>query len=125
MIYRKSDCCITPEEFLEETVKTDKYMHGDRCDAPRERNYNKGDNCSMDLARRLSEMQFASIDLNLFLDTHPCDEEALAMYKKINKTIESLKYDYIKKYGPICASDSSEEAPFEWVRAEYKWPWEK
>lgn len=126
MIYRKSECCITPEDLSGETLRTEGYRFEDRCSIPRDKNcYEKEDDCGMDLARRLSEMQFAAIDLNLFLDTHPCDEEALAMHKKINKTLESLKYDYVKKYGPLCAGDSSDKAPFEWVGEEYKWPWEK
>lgn len=127
MIYRKSECCITPDELLSEDIKTDGYYG--------ERHYEMkkdDDDCCREmtcpnenLSRRLSELQFAAIDLNLYLDTHPCDEEALAMFKKVCKTLESAKYDYVKKYGPLKAGDSSDKMPFEWASDEYKWPWEK
>jgi len=126
MIYRKSECCITPEEIAQQSVKTDGILNNDKCDKCRENHvYQDESHCETDLMRRLSELQFAAIDLNLFLDTHPCDEEALMMFKKVNKTLESLKYDYVKKYGPLTAGDSSEKSPFEWVSSNYKWPWEK
>lgn len=102
--------------------KDDRYnKKTDNCDCDCE----KPNECAEDLKRRLSELQFAAIDLNLFLDTHPCDEEALKMFKKITKTMESLKYDYIKKHGPLMAWDSSDEAPFQWASEQFKWPWER
>ena len=139
MIYRNSECNFAPDE--NDNINTNAMEKG--CafppvdwnfkdgwrkkdnDCDKKQNCRENDNCSEDIKRRLSELQFAAIDLNLFLDTHPCDEEALKMYKKITKTIESVKYDYIKKYGPLMACDSSDETPFQWASEGYKWPWEK
>lgn len=107
--YRKDNC---------EKDKCEKdYHEKDKCD--------DFDGCSDDLMRRLTELKFAAIDLNLYLDTHPCDEEALAMFKKVTKTIKSVEMDYIRKYGPLMACDSSENVPFQWASGEFKWPWEK
>lgn len=125
MIYRKSECCITPETNGSEIFETEGGCMKDRCDLPK-RKTNYEDNCTdTDVMRRLSELRFAQIDLNLYLDTHPCDEEALKMFKKVSKTLESLRYDYTRKYGPLKASDSSEDTPFEWASPQFKWPWEK
>ncbi|MBR1993868.1 MAG: spore coat protein CotJB, partial [Firmicutes bacterium] len=33
--------------------------------------------------RKVQELHFAMIELALFLNTHPCDEEALALYGKV------------------------------------------
>ena len=150
MRYRNSECNYTPDEIESNDIKVDASMgcpdnncgkmnmdwnskdgwhnkdnwynkRKDNCDCECE----KPDNCAEDLKRRLSELQFAAIDLNLFLDTHPYDEEALKMFKQVTKTMESLKYDYIKKYGPLMAGDSSEEAPFQWASEKFKWPWER
>ena len=115
-------CFLTKKEKVIEIRPAHWYnKRKDDCDCDCE----KPNDCAEDLKRRLSELQFAAIDLNLFLDTHPCDEEALKMFKKVTKTMESLKYDYIKKYGPLMAGDSSDEAPFQWASEKYKWPWER
>ena len=127
MIYRKSECCIEPAELSSEVFQTDGCgCMTDRCELPEWRGSHEEHDCGdTDIKRRLSELQFAQIDLNLYLDTHPYDEEALKMFKKVSKTLESLKYDYIRKYGPLKARDSSENTPFEWASPQYKWPWEK
>lgn len=127
MIYRKSECCIDPEEASAEIFGTESCgCVNDRCDLSEKMSGKEGQcGAETDIKKRLSELQFAQVDLNLFLDTHPNDEEALKMFKKISKTIESLKYDYNRKYGPLKASDSSETKPFEWASSQYKWPWEK
>lgn len=104
--------------------ENDKWDKKDKCDKVGWDD-NNCDNCSEDLMRRLTELKFAAIDLNLYLDTHPCDEEALEMFKKITKTIKAVEMDYIRKYGPLTAGDSSSEVPFQWASCEFKWPWEK
>ncbi len=125
MIYRKSECCITPETADAVFFETEGGCMKDRCELPKRKSGCEDTCTDTDVMRRLSELQFAQIDLNLYLDTHPNDEEALKMYKKICKTLDSLKYDYIRKYGPLKACDSSENTPFEWASSEFKWPWEK
>ncbi len=163
MRYRNSECCVTPEELVQDNITTEGmpncnwntrdgwYMkdkkcdkcdkdddnwyrrdkYDDKCKDKCDNNWDDKDkcdydnNCSEDLKRRLSELQFAAIDLNLFLDTHPCDKEALEMFKKITKTMESVKMDYVRKYGPLKACDSADDVPFQWASAEFKWPWEK
>lgn len=112
--YRRDKC---EDNWKDKDKCEDNWSDKDKCD------YN--DNSKEDLKRRLSELQFAAIDLNLFLDTHPCDKEALEMFKKITKTIESVKMDYVRKYGPLKAGDSADDVPFQWASGEFKWPWEK
>ena len=128
MRYRNNEFCITPEEIAAETANKcgcdgDNWYKNENSAKDMENMCD--DKCTENLMRKLSELQFAAIDLNLFLDTHPCDEEALKMFKKVVKTIETVKMDYIRKYGPLKAGDSADEVPFEWKSCKFKWPWEK
>lgn len=77
------------------------------------------------LLMQISKAQFAAIDLNLYLDTHPCDQEALTLFKNIVSTHRSLVNDYEAQYGPLTAGSSSCNAPFDWVSPDQKWPWQK
>ena len=77
-----------------------------------------------EMLRRIQEVDFAIIDLNLFLDTHPHCTEALNLFTELTATSKSLKHDYQTKYGPLYATKTSDKTPFEWVDKCYKWPWE-
>ena len=77
-----------------------------------------------ELLKRISELDFAIVDLNLYLDTHPECAEALEMLTKLAATLKSLKADYVKKYGPLMVTDVENETPFSWVAPEHKWPWQ-
>lgn len=135
MKYRNNEYCITPDDLSAEAVNArvyskncdnDNWYRETKCkNADCDNMCETDNNCGDDIMRKLSELQFAAIDLNLYLDTHPNDEEALKMFKKVTKTIETVKVDYIRKYGPIKACDSSDEVPFEWTSCKFKWPWEK
>jgi len=134
---REKNCDKDDDNWYRRNRRDDNWKDNDKCDdmfKDKDKCDNKWDdkdkcdydnNCSEDIKRRLSELQFAAIDLNLFLDTHPCDKEALEMFKKITKTIESVKMDYVRKYGPLKAGDSAHDVPFQWASGEFKWPWEK
>ena len=72
----------------------------------------------------INQLEFAVTDLNLFLDTHPNDEEALKTFTMLAAALRSYKHDFVQEYGPLCATDSSADTPFDWVSGEFKWPWE-
>lgn len=107
MKYPKSECCVEQLDCCPEKPS---------CPAAPE--------SEQELLNKLSELQFAAVDLNLFLDTHPYDQDALTLYKNVVNTMNSIKYDYETTYGPLQAGSSSADAPFEWVSGKYKWPWQ-
>ena len=72
----------------------------------------------------INQLEFATTGLNLFLDTHPNDEEALKTFTMLAAALKSYKHDFIQKYGPLYATDSTDETPFDWVSGKFKWPWE-
>ncbi len=77
-----------------------------------------------ELMSEIQQLDFAATELNLFLDTHPNDEDALSMFVKVASALKSLKHDYATKYGPIYVTDSSDNAPFDWVAPANSWPWQ-
>lgn len=71
----------------------------------------------------INECSFVVYDTLLFLDTHPCDQEALAYFEKYHAMrLEALK-EYGRKYSPLTLdSISTSQEQWEWVYG--KWPWE-
>ena len=83
---------------------------------------------------QISEIGFALFDLILFLDTHPEDEKAFALYEDYNKKYNELRKDYITLYGPLTAFDVNTGRPcgcnesryrkYTWTWGEGPMPWE-
>lgn len=75
------------------------------------------------LMRKLQEYEFACLDLQLFLDTHPNDQQALAEYNKYGKLMMETKKLYEDKYGLLTSyGTTTSNSPWEWVYQ--PWPWE-
>ncbi|MBR3594418.1 MAG: spore coat protein CotJB [Clostridia bacterium] len=72
--------------------------------------------------RRLSSVHFALVELNLFLDTHPHDEEALKMFNSYKMKYEALLRAYEQQYGPITTMGVMGNTGWDWVKG--PWPWE-
>ena len=74
------------------------------------------------MLRRLSSIHFALVELNLFLDTHPENTEALKAFKSYEEKFKVLLKDYQARFGPIVARDSSDNTGWDWIKG--PWPWE-
>lgn len=77
----------------------------------------------MELLKTISELDFTIIDLQLYLDTHPCDLKAIAYFNDCVSKVNSLKETYHEKYGMLQLSSEVFGDCFEW--ANQWWPWEK
>ncbi len=73
------------------------------------------------LLKKISTYQFAVLDLQLFLDTHPNDTETVAKMKAFREKAEPLIEDFEKKYGPLTKNANSKNN-WSWIKA--PWPWE-
>lgn len=77
------------------------------------------------LLYRLQEAAFAAHELNLYLDTHPNDSEALRMFMEYNNQEKQFNDEYERKYGPINLDDNTglNMTPWSWIKE--PWPWSK
>jgi len=76
-----------------------------------------------DLLKRIQELEFAAVDLNLYLDNHPENQQALIDYNKITEELKKLKKMYEAQYGPLTNYGyAPSQYPWAWVND--PWPWE-
>ena len=65
---------------------------------------------------------FCVLDMQLYLDTHPEDEEAFCYFKEVVEMYEKAKKKYEENCGPLTATASAEHGQFTW--ADMPLPWE-
>jgi spore coat protein JB len=70
----------------------------------------------------LMALSFAIKELNLYLDTHKDDYEALDMLKKLNKLYAEATEKFNKTYGPTMVTDITFGDEYTWLQD--PWPWE-
>lgn len=75
------------------------------------------------LLKRLTMLDFMAVDMQLFLDTHPDDTNAIAKYNSIIREADNLRAQYEKSVGPLFLFRSySPTENFQWI--DNPWPWE-
>ena len=71
----------------------------------------------------IDSLEFALIDLNLYLDIYPDDKAAIELFNKYRNEQNELLHIYQNEYGPILLnSDSLNNMPWMWNNK--PWPWE-
>lgn len=70
----------------------------------------------------INQVSFAMDDVNLFLDTHPCNKEAMEYYHMVKEQREKAMKEYNQKFGPL-QIDQVESCDY-WTWVEQAWPWE-
>ncbi len=76
-----------------------------------------------ELLNRLLEYQFACIELNLYLDNNPHDENALDSYNTYLRKFMQTKEAYECEYGPLTNFGYVPGSrPWQWVCN--PWPWD-
>jgi spore coat protein JB len=76
-----------------------------------------------ELLCKIRELEFAAVDINLYLDNHPENQQAVEDYNKFTQELMALKKKYDAEFGPLtnfgyCPS----QYPWAWVNE--PWPWE-
>ena len=72
----------------------------------------------------LQQLSFSLVDLNLFLDTHPNDQDAINDFNQLFQQYWELKSNYELQYGPLDNfGQNPASCPWSWV--DEPWPWEK
>lgn len=76
------------------------------------------------LLRRIWAYDFALLELNLYLDTHPDCQQGLAALEKIRNDRAAAVREYERQYGDyvVTVNDVKPSRRFTWV--DNPWPWE-
>lgn len=75
------------------------------------------------LLNKIMEYDFAVLDLGLYLDIHPDDEEILKKHQQYVNEGNYLKREYESKYGPLTSDSQFHNTnSWDWIKA--PWPWE-
>ena len=80
--------------------------------------------CRQELMERINEASFAVDDVKLYLDTHPCDEEAMEYFQKYSQIRNEALKEYATHYGPLTIDTVNCSAKNKWSWIEEPWPWE-
>ena len=71
---------------------------------------------------RLRALDFVLQELGLYLDTHPHDGEAFALYQQYAALERAARESYLAGSGPLCQKDAAEDSRYTWVDG--PWPWQ-
>lgn len=67
-------------------------------------------------------LDFAVLDLSLYLDVYPNNKTILKKFKKYSDAYKEKVSEYEKKYGPLNLT-STNYSSFKWI--DNPWPWDK
>lgn len=77
-------------------------------------------NARDEMIEQIKCLNFAIVELGLYLDTHPDDDKALCLHRRYSKEFKELKDKYQKVYGPLSIYFPCNK----WRWLEEPWPWE-
>ena len=73
------------------------------------------------LFNKIQMGKFAQWEYQIFLDTHPDNEEAIRKFEQLKNKTKKLIDEYESKYAPII-EPVNEKNRFSWISS--PWPWE-
>lgn len=71
----------------------------------------------------LQAVDFALVELTLYLDTHPTDKQAMAQHAQLAEKRQGLVAEFEAKFGPLTATSPRQTGGL-WRYDESPWPWE-
>ena len=75
------------------------------------------------LLMAVNQAGFAVIEANLYLDTHPCDSQAIAYLKQMSQAYADARNAYEAQYGPLRA-EKLQKIQSTGPGQMTQWPWE-
>ena len=61
-------------------------------------------------------------ELSLYLDTHPNDSEAFALFQNYVELEKTAREKYVEQHGPLTQNDAALSSTYTWVNG--PWPWQ-
>ena len=77
------------------------------------------------LMDHINQDSFAVDEVKLYLDTHPCDQEALAYFRDMSRQRNRALREYAAAYGPLTIDTASESCSERWDWINEPWPWQE
>lgn len=77
------------------------------------------------LLNHINQVSFAVNDVSLYLDTHPCDEDALEYFRKMSDCRSKALKEYAAAYGPLTIDTASDSCADRWNWINEPWPWQE
>ena len=82
--------------------------------------------CRHELMEQIARCEFILVDINLFLDTHPGNERAIADYNGYAEQLAAMKKMYVENFGPIANfGNSMNHRGTTWLWNELPFPWQR
>jgi spore coat protein JB len=75
------------------------------------------------LMQELQALDFVLVDLTLYLDTHPDDEQALAQFNQFTRRRAALAQQFESRFGALAEFGHSPGGK-RWTWNEGPWPWQ-
>ena len=120
MMLNNNECEYTPEginaAFGYNTTNT---TDNDGCNN-KEQSCEEKQRIREEMIQQIKALNFAVIELGLYLDTHNDDQKALCLHREYTKQLKELKDKYQKIYGPLSIYYPCNK----WRWLEEPWPWE-
>lgn len=73
---------------------------------------------------RIDQLSFAVVDINLYLNTHPCDEKAMAYFEEKSALRNEALEAYARNFGPLTIDTANDTQSRCWEWVNQPWPWE-
>lgn len=71
---------------------------------------------------QIRALDFAIQELGLYLDTHPYDAEAFALFQEYVTMAKTAKASYVEQHGPLVQTDAARDGSYTWGNG--PWPWQ-
>ena len=81
--------------------------------------------CRADLLNHINEVSFAVDDVKLYLDTHPCDEEAMEFFFLYSCMRNEALKEYAENFGPLTVDTAVFSDCDKWSWIDEPWPWQE
>ncbi|MCD8500702.1 MAG: spore coat protein CotJB [Bacillaceae bacterium] len=75
------------------------------------------------LMEELQAVDFVLLELTLYLDTHPGDQDAIQQFNQCAQVRQQLKYQLEQIYGPLQQYGNSYSG-YPWNWSDSPWPWQ-
>lgn len=77
----------------------------------------------LDLLEEIQVVDFVLVELNLYLDTHPYDYEAIQQFNDMAQQSMLLKNRFTEAYGPL-VHFGHDYSKYPWTWKDAPWPWQ-